>query len=48
MTILSDSVLIESKSARENQLRNVSHDRALEILSLFCHSPEFSSRKKID
>lgn len=33
MSILSDSVLIESKSARENQLKNVSHDRALEILS---------------
>ncbi len=33
MTILSDSVLVESKSARENQLRNVSHDRANEILS---------------
>ncbi len=33
MSILSDSVLIESKSARENQLKNVSHDRANEILS---------------
>ena len=33
MSILSDSVLIESKSARENQLKNVSHNRALEILS---------------
>lgn len=33
MSILSDSVLIESKSARENQLKNVSHDRALEILT---------------
>ena len=33
MSILSDSVLIESKSARENRLKNVSHDRANEILS---------------
>ena len=33
MTILSDSVLIESKSARDHQLSRVSHDRATEILN---------------
>lgn len=33
MTILSDSVLIESKSARDQQLARVSHDRATEILN---------------
>ena len=33
MTIVSESVLIESKSARNNQLVSVSHDRASEILS---------------
>lgn len=32
MTILSDSVLVESKSARDNQLERVSHDRAATIL----------------
>lgn len=32
MTILSDSVLLESKSARDNQLARVSHDRAATIL----------------
>ena len=31
--ILSDSVLIESKSARDNQLARVSHDRAQEVLN---------------
>lgn len=33
MTIVSESVLIESKSARNNQLAHVSHDRATEILN---------------
>lgn len=33
MTIVSESVLIESKSARNNQLARMSHDRASEILS---------------
>ncbi len=33
MTILTDCVLVESKSARENQIKNVSHDRANEIFS---------------
>lgn len=33
MTILSDSVLVETKSARNNQLACVSYDRANEILS---------------
>lgn len=33
MTIVSESVLIESKSARNNQLARVSHDRASEILN---------------
>lgn len=33
MTILSDSVLIESKSARDNQLERVSHDSAQTILN---------------
>jgi hypothetical protein len=33
VTILTDSVLVESKSARENQIKNVSHDRANEIFS---------------
>ena len=33
MTIVSDSVLVESKSARDNQLERVPHERALEILS---------------
>lgn len=31
--ILSDSVLVESKSARDNQLARLSHDRALEIVN---------------
>ena len=33
MMILSESVLIESKSARDNHLARLSHDRALEILN---------------
>ena len=33
MTIVSDSVLVESKSARDNQLERVPHERALEILN---------------
>ena len=33
MTIVSDLVLVESKSARNNQLARVSHDRASEILN---------------
>lgn len=33
MTIVSDLVLVESKSARDNQLARLSHDRALEIIS---------------
>ena len=33
MTLISDSVLVESKSARNNQLEHVSHDRAQEILN---------------
>lgn len=33
MTILSDSVLTESKSARDNQLERVSHDSAQDILN---------------
>lgn len=33
MTILSDSVLIESKSARNNQLARLSHESALDIIS---------------
>ncbi|MEP0872390.1 hypothetical protein NDA01_21480 [Trichocoleus desertorum AS-A10] len=33
MTIVSDSVLVESKSARDNQLAQVSHDRATEVLN---------------
>nr|WP_290224097.1 hypothetical protein [Trichocoleus desertorum] len=33
MNILSDSVLVESKSARENQLTALSHDRATEVLN---------------
>lgn len=33
MTIVSESVLIESKSACNNQLAPMSHDRATEILS---------------
>jgi len=32
MTILSDSVLIESRSARDSQLECISHDRAQEII----------------
>lgn len=32
MSLLSDSVLVESKSARDNQLELLSHDRAQEIL----------------
>ena len=33
MTIVSESVLIESKLARNNQLARMPHDRATEILS---------------
>ena len=33
MTILSDSVLVESKSARDNQLEGLSHDRVTKILN---------------
>ncbi len=33
MTMVSESVLIESKSARNNQLARVSHERASEILN---------------
>jgi hypothetical protein len=33
MNIVSDSVLVESKSARDNQLAQVSHDRASEVLN---------------
>lgn len=33
MTILSDSVLIESKSARDNHLERVSHDNAQDTLN---------------
>ncbi|MEP0873601.1 hypothetical protein NDA01_27975 [Trichocoleus desertorum AS-A10] len=33
MNIVSDSVLVESKSARNNQLAQVSHDRATEVLN---------------
>jgi hypothetical protein len=33
MNILSDSVLVESKSARDNQLTSLSHDRATDILN---------------
>lgn len=33
MTIVSDSVLVESKSARDHQLERVPHERALEILN---------------
>jgi len=33
MTLLTESVLIESKSARDNQLVNVSHDQAGKILA---------------
>lgn len=33
MTILSDSVLVESKSARDNQLVHMPHERAQQILS---------------
>ncbi len=33
MTIVSDSVLVESKSTRDNQLERVPHERALEILN---------------
>jgi hypothetical protein len=33
MNILSDSVLVESKSARDNQLTAISHDRATEVLN---------------
>lgn len=33
MTLLSDSVLIESKSARDNQLARISHERANDTLS---------------
>jgi hypothetical protein len=33
MNILSDSVLVESKSARDNQLTSLSHDRATEVLN---------------
>lgn len=33
MTILSDFVLVESKSTPENQLKNVFHAHALEIFS---------------
>jgi len=33
ITIVSDSVLIESKSARYYQLEQVSHEHALEILN---------------
>ena len=33
MVILSDSVLVESKSARSEQLASISHERAQEILS---------------
>ena len=33
MTIVSDLVLIESKSARDNQLERMSHDSAQDILN---------------
>ena len=33
MTILPDGVLLESKSAREHQLKNISHDQANQILN---------------
>lgn len=33
MTILPDSVLVESKSARDNRLAELSHDRASEVLN---------------
>ena len=33
MSIISDSVLIESKSARDNQLESVSHEDAQSILT---------------
>lgn len=33
MTILSDSVLVESKSARDNQLEYITHERATETLT---------------
>jgi hypothetical protein len=33
MNIVSDSVLMESKSARNNQLTRISHDRATEVLN---------------
>ncbi|MGH2412501.1 MAG: hypothetical protein ACRDEA_02150 [Microcystaceae cyanobacterium] len=33
MTILSESILVESKTARERQLNNFSHERALETLN---------------
>ncbi len=33
MTIVSDSVLVESKSARDNQLEHIPHERALENLN---------------
>jgi hypothetical protein len=32
MTILSDSVLIESKAARDNQLECITHERATQTL----------------
>ena len=33
MIILSDEMLLESKSVRENQLKNISHDCSSEILN---------------
>ncbi len=33
MTIVSDSVLIESRTARDNQLEHLSHERATEALN---------------
>lgn len=33
MTIISDSILVESKSARDRQLERVPHERALEIIN---------------
>ena len=33
MNILPDGVLLESKSAREHQLKNVSHERSQDILN---------------